>query len=78
MLFFPMFLLAGAGPPPEALSDTMQTISNWLPLTHVIRAIQEPWLSLGDGSPHVAIVAVILVISTMVWVLRSGLVSRAA
>lgn len=73
-----MFLLAGGGPPPEALSDVMQSISNWLPLTHVIRASQEPWLGLGTGTNHLLIVIGILVASTMVWVLRSAHVSRTA
>ena len=78
MLFFPMFLLAGAGPPPEVLSDAMRTISDVLPLTHVIRAIQEPWLDLGDGTDHLLVVVGILVVSTLVWVVRSGLVDRSA
>lgn len=75
MLFFPMFLLAGAGPPPEVMSDTMRTISDVLPLTHVIRAIQEPWLDLGDGSGHLAIVTGIFVVSTVIWVWRSEVVT---
>ncbi len=78
MLFFPMFLLAGGGPPPEALSDSMQTIAGWLPLTHVIRAIQEPWLGLGDGADHLAISAGVLVASTVLWVWRTSRISRAA
>lgn len=77
-LFFPMFLLAGGGPPPEALSDTMQSISQWLPLTHVIRASQEPWLGLGTGGDHLAIVGAIFAVSTAIWVLKSAQVSRSA
>lgn len=78
MLFFPMFLLAGAGPPPEVLSGAMRRISDFLPLTHVIRSIQEPWLDLGDGTDHLVIVIGIFVVSTAVWVARSGLVARSA
>ncbi|MEM8922373.1 MAG: ABC transporter permease [Actinomycetota bacterium] len=77
MLFFPMFLLAGGGPPPEALSDTMRTVADWLPLTHVIRAIQEPWLGLGAGGDHLAIVAGIMVASTAFWWWRTDHVGRA-
>lgn len=77
-LFFPMFLLAGAGPPPEALSGTMRTISDWLPLTHVIRVSQEPWLNIGDGSPHLSIVLGMLGVSAVLWLLRSAQVSRVA
>jgi len=76
MLFFPQFLLAGGGPPPEALSDTMRNIADWLPLTHVIRAIQEPWLGLGDGADHLSVTAGVLVGSTAIWVWRAVRISR--
>lgn len=77
-LFFPMFLLAGGGPPPEALSDVMRSIAQWLPLTHVIRASQEPWLGLGTGTNHLLIVVGIFVVSTAVWLVKSAQVSRSA
>lgn len=77
-LFFPMFLLAGGGPPPEALSDTMQSISKWLPLTHVIRSSQEPWLGLGTGQNHVVAVIGIFLVSTAVWLAHSARVARSA
>lgn len=77
-LFFPMFLLAGGGPPPRSLSGVMSSISQWLPLSHVIRASQEPWLGLGTGSDHLVIVLGILVVSTIVWVAKSTQVSRLA
>lgn len=59
LAFFPMFLLGGGGPPPDAFSSTMNTIATWLPLTHVLRAIQEPWLDLGDGTDHLVILTAI-------------------
>ncbi|MEM1332154.1 MAG: ABC transporter permease [Actinomycetota bacterium] len=68
MLFLPMFLLSGGGPPPDAMPDTMQTISDWSPLTHVMRAIQEPWLSFGDGTDHLVISAAIFVVATIAWI----------
>jgi ABC-2 type transport system permease protein len=76
ILFFPQFLLGGGGPPPAVLSDTMSTVAEWLPLTHAIRAIQEPWLGIGDGQPHLAIVAGLLVASTGLWWWRSGATGR--
>jgi len=76
-LFFPMFLLAGAGPPPEALTDVMRNIANALPLTHVIRSLQEPWFGLANGTNHLLIVVAIFVVSTVVWVWRSGFVLAA-
>jgi ABC-2 type transport system permease protein len=44
MLFFVMFLLGGAGPPPGALTEDMQTVSDLLPLTYVVRLLQGAWL----------------------------------
>lgn len=77
-MFFPMFLLAGGGPPPEALTDTMRTVANVLPLTHVIRSAQEPWLGLGNGTGHLVIVAAMFAVSATVWLVRATQVSRAA
>lgn len=67
MLFFPLFLLGGGGPPPEAMGDTMKSLSDWLPLTHVIRGIQEPWLDLGSPTNHYLVVAGLLAAATTVW-----------
>ena len=69
--FFPMFLLGGGGPPPEALNDTMRTIANWMPLSHVMRSIQEPWLGAGNALDHLAVVAALGLVSTSVWVAMS-------
>ncbi len=77
-LFFPMFLLAGGGPPPEALSPTMKQISQFMPLSHVIRAAQEPWLGLGDGIAHLWILLGVFVAATAVWLVRSSVVVRSA
>lgn len=47
LLWFLFLFLSGAGPPPEVLPETLQTIGAWLPLTPIIRLMQEPWLT-GD------------------------------
>ena len=54
------FLLGGGGPPPDAMGGVMADIANWIPLTHVIRAIQEPWLAIGSPADHQLIVGCIL------------------
>lgn len=70
LAFFPMFLLGGGGPPPEALSPTMNTIAEWMPLTHVMRALQEPWLDLdGGGTNHIVILVAIGIVATGCWML---------
>ena len=63
ILFFMMLLLSGAGPPAELLGDTMTSISSLLPLTHVIRLIQDPWLGFGWNNTELLIVLGILVAS---------------
>ncbi len=47
LLFFIMFMLSGAGPPPELLSDPLEWVSKALPLTYAIRLLQNPWLGLN-------------------------------
>jgi len=75
LLFFPFFLLGGAGPPPEVMGEPMSTISQLVPLTHVVRSVQEPWLDLGSPTVHLAVLAAIAVLATVAWVRLS---SRAA
>jgi ABC-2 type transport system permease protein len=72
LLFLPMFLLAGGGPPPDVMSSVMNDIATFLPLTHVVRAIQEPWLGLGTGTDHLVVVVAIFVVATLVTLARSG------
>ena len=68
ILFFPSFLLGGAGPPQDVMPAAMRTISDLLPLTHVIRSIHQPWLSIGASNiGNLAVVAVLLVASAAIW-----------
>lgn len=78
MLFIPMFLLGGGGPPPDVQTDAMQTLSTFLPLTHVLRAIQEPWLGLGSATDHLVVLLGIFVVSTAGWVWLSGRAARSS
>ena len=72
LLFLPMFLLAGGGPPPEAMGPVMNDISTVLPLTHVVRAIQEPWLGIGQGTDHLIALVAMIVAATMLTLAPSG------
>jgi ABC-2 type transport system permease protein len=45
LLWFVVLFLSGSGPPPEVLPDGLRTIGDWLPLTPVVRLLQEPWLT---------------------------------
>jgi ABC-2 type transport system permease protein len=48
LVFMPMWLLGGGGPPPELMSDPMRNIADVLPLWHATSGIRESWLS-GQG-----------------------------
>jgi ABC-2 type transport system permease protein len=72
LLFFPFFLLGGAGPPPDAMGDPMSSIANVVPLTHVIRSIQEPWLDLGSPTGHLAVLVGLVALATTAWVTVSA------
>ncbi len=66
MLFFPMFLLSGAGPPQSVMSGAMETVSDILPLTFVVSALQDPWLGLGSDTTSLLLLAAIAVVSLLV------------
>lgn len=67
LAFFPSFLLGGGGPPPSAMGEGMQRVSDFLPLTHVTDAIRDPWLGTGTGLVDLAIVAGFLAASALGW-----------
>jgi ABC-2 type transport system permease protein len=59
VLFFPMWLLSGAGPPRGVMTQTMRRLSDVLPLTRVVTAIQEPWLGTGSNLSELAVLSVL-------------------
>lgn len=68
VLFFPSFLLGGAGPPPEVMPAVMHTVSNVIPTTHVVRAVQHGWLGTGGSTVgDLAFIAVLGVAATAAW-----------
>lgn len=63
MLFFPLWLLSGAGPPPEVMGAGMRRISDVLPLTHVVQALQDPWLGEPLDAANFLVLAALLVVA---------------
>jgi ABC-2 type transport system permease protein len=57
VLFFPMWLLSGAGPPRGVMTQTMRQLSDVLPLTRVVTAIQEPWLGTGSNASELVVLS---------------------
>jgi len=66
LLFFPMWLLSGAGPPPEVMGSGMRSVSDLLPLTYVVRAIQDPWLGERSEPGQIVLSLALLVISAVI------------
>lgn len=76
-LFFPSFLLGGAGPPPDVMPSAMRTVAELVPTTHVVKAIQQPWLGVGSSTtPHLVVLAVIGVVTTISWIELANRVDR--
>jgi ABC-2 type transport system permease protein len=55
LLWFVMQMLSGAGPPPEVLSPVLTNVADVLPLSHLVIAIQDPWLGMGTNWTELAI-----------------------
>lgn len=51
LIFIPMFLLGGGGPPREVMTTAMQKISDVLPLSHIIGGLRHAWFGTTDD-PH--------------------------
>ena len=51
LVFVPMFLLGGGGPPRAVMTSAMQTLSDALPLSHLVGGLRLAWLGTTDD-PH--------------------------
>jgi ABC-2 type transport system permease protein len=64
--FFPMMFLSGAGLPLEILPSSIRGISNFLPLTYVVKLMQglwfgEGWLASSVWAPALILLAILVV-----------------
>jgi ABC-2 type transport system permease protein len=51
LVYVPMFLLGGGGPPRQVMTGTMSSLSDVLPLSHVVGGLRLAWLGRTDD-PH--------------------------
>jgi ABC-2 type transport system permease protein len=51
LIFVPMLLLGGGGPPRKVMTSAMQTLSDLLPLSHLVGGLRQSWLGATDD-PH--------------------------
>jgi ABC-2 type transport system permease protein len=74
VLFFPMWLLSGAGPPRAVMTPTMRQLGDVLPLTQVVAAIQEPWLGTGSNGSEVLVLLVVFAaaVALTAWINAEG------
>jgi len=66
VVFFPMMFLSGATLPLEIMPDGVRALSNWLPLTHVVKLLQSLWFGQGWNGPALLILGVMLVLGTAI------------
>jgi ABC-2 type transport system permease protein len=80
VLFFPMWLLSGAGPPRGVMTQTMRQLSDALPLTRVVTAIQEPWLGTGSNLSELVVLSVLFAaaVGLTAWTNTEGVPSLAS
>lgn len=75
LVYFPMLFLTGATVPLEIMPDTMRIIARFLPVTHVVKAMQGVWLGYGISTYYssliilfiVAIVCYLIVLKIFRW-----------
>lgn len=69
-LFFPMWMLSGTGPPPNVMTDAMRAVSDLLPMTWMVNALQESWNASGFDARSLAILLGLLVLAAGATLLR--------
>jgi ABC-2 type transport system permease protein len=57
MVFFPMIFLSGAVMPVGALPPALQPVTHVVPLSYVVRAIEDPWVQGAWNVPALIVVA---------------------
>ena len=66
-----MFLLGGGGPPRDVMTGPMQTVSDVLPLSHVVGGIRQAWLGATDDPRAVWWTALVTAVAVAL-AIRSG------
>ena len=58
-LFFGLFFIAGGGPPPAILPESINTFVDWTPMGPLVTAVSDPWH--GHGSNAAALAALLAI-----------------
>ncbi len=65
-LFYPMLFLSGAAIPRQAMPEGLQNLANYLPLTHVVKLIEDLWFKGTWNLSSLGVVAGLLIICLLV------------
>lgn len=65
-LFFPMFFLSGAALPRAIMPEGVQTVAEFMPLTHVVTLLQDLWFGDGWNTNAVIILLAMAIVGTFV------------
>ena len=66
VIFFPMMFLSGAAFPIASMPEGLQTISNFMPMTHMVKLLQETWMGSDLTMLSVAILIAMAVIGSVI------------
>ncbi|MBN1873094.1 MAG: ABC transporter permease [Anaerolineae bacterium] len=68
VVFYPMLFLSGAAIPQEAMPENIRSVSQFLPLTHVVRLLQGMWFNtpLSEYLVEVAVLIGMLIVGTII------------
>lgn len=65
IIFFPMMFLSGATLPLEIMPAGVQTISRLLPLTHVVKLLQDLWFGNGWNSTAIFVLVMLMLVGLL-------------
>jgi ABC-2 type transport system permease protein len=68
VVLYPLVIFSGATVPLQVMPDTVQTISRFLPLTHLVSLLRGSWFALpwADLLTEVAVLAGVAIVSTLI------------
>ena len=70
LLFFTMWLIAGTAPPRAVLPSGLRDFSGFLPLTHLVEAVQDTWFGFGWNFENLGLLVVVAGVAAAVGVWR--------
>jgi ABC-2 type transport system permease protein len=70
MCFFGLFFIAGGGPPPALMPDTIDAIGRYSPMGPLVAAIRDPWHAEGW---NVAALTALTVMAVVCWIAATRL-----